>query len=90
MGFLEGYTSINYGDPDHQSKFDTLLSIVPPTFTIRDIFGLARVLFPLMIQFLILALDYTLDAVDTSIKGEQKVNISELYDEVLTKQEQIL
>lgn len=85
MGVFEGYTSINYGDPDHQSKFDILMSLVPPTFTIKDVFALARAIFPLMIQFCILALDYTLDAVDTSVKGAEKGNIAELYDEILTK-----
>jgi hypothetical protein len=86
MGAFEGYTSINYGDPDHQSKFETLMSLVPPSFTIKDVFALGRAVFPLMIQFVILALDYTLDAVDTSVKDEDKGNIAELYDEILTKQ----
>ena len=86
MGAFEGYTSINYGDPDHQSKFETLMSLVPPSFTIKDVFALGRAVFPLMIQFVILALDYTLDAVDTSVKDADKGNNAELYDEILTKQ----
>jgi hypothetical protein len=57
---------------------------------IRDIFTLMRAIFPLLIQFLILALDYTLDAVDTADKGEAKVNISELYDEILSKQKSLV
>jgi len=50
------------------------------------------VLFPLLVQFVILALDYTLDAVDTCGKDgdNAKVNITELYDEILTKQGRIL
>ena len=90
MGIFEGYTSLNYGDPDHQSKFETLMSLVPPTFTIKDVFALGRAVFPLMIQFIILALDYTLDAVDTSEKAVEKGNIAELYDEILIKQSVLL
>ena len=85
MGVFEGYTMLNYGDPDHQSKFEALISLFPPSFMIRDIFTLMRAIFPLLIQFFILALDYTIDAVDTTDKGEAKVNISELYDEILSK-----
>jgi hypothetical protein len=93
MGIFEGYTSINFGDPDHQAKFDTLMSMFPSTYTIRDIFGLMRVLFPLLVQFVILALDYTLDAVDTSEKGRDglaQANITEIYDDILMKQGRIL
>jgi hypothetical protein len=52
---------------------------------IKDIFTLMRVLFPLLVQLVILALDYTLDAIDTADKSEEKVNVSELYDEILCK-----
>jgi hypothetical protein len=81
MGAFEGYTSLNYGDPDHQSKFETLMSFFPASFTIKDIFAFGRAIFPLMVQFIILAMDYTLDAIDTSMDaGQQNTNISELYD----------
>jgi hypothetical protein len=90
LGVFEGYTSVNFGDPDHQVKFDTLISLFPSTYTIRDIFGLVRVMFPLLVQFVVLALDYTLDAVDTSDRQEQPVNITELYDDILMKQGRIL
>jgi hypothetical protein len=52
---------------------------------IRDIFTLMRAIFPLLIQLTILALDYTLDAVDTADKSQAKVSVSELYDEILSK-----
>ena len=90
LGAFEAYTSVNFGDPDHQAKFDTLISFFPSTFTIRDIFSLVRVMFPLLVQFVILAFDYTLDAVDTSERQEEQVNITELYDDILTKQGRIL
>ena len=57
----------------------------PPSLMIRDIFTLMRAIFPLLIQLTILALDYTLDAVDTADKSQAKVNVSELYDEILSK-----
>ena len=39
-----------------------------------------------MFQFVILALDYTLDAIDTQDKADEKGNISEIFDEILGKQ----
>ncbi len=57
---------MNYGDPDRQAMFETLKTFFPESLTMRDIFQLLRLIFPLLIQFVILALDYTLDAVDTT------------------------
>ena len=57
---------MNYGDPDRQARFETLKTFFPESLTMRDIFQLLRLIFPLLIQFVILALDYTLDAVDTT------------------------
>jgi hypothetical protein len=37
MGVFEGYTQMNYGDPDHMSRFELVKSIFPENFTMKDI-----------------------------------------------------
>jgi hypothetical protein len=37
MGIFEGYTQMNYGDPDHMVTFEFVKSIFPENFTMKDI-----------------------------------------------------
>jgi hypothetical protein len=37
MGVFEGYTQMNYGDPDHMVRFEYVKSIFPENFTMKDI-----------------------------------------------------
>lgn len=61
MGVFEGYTAMNYGDPDHMQRFELLKSIFPDSYTMKDNLQLLRAIFPLLFQFVILCLDYTFD-----------------------------
>jgi hypothetical protein len=65
MGIFEGYTQMNYGDPDHMHRFELVKSIFAENFTMKDILQFLRSLFPLFFQLIIFILDYTLDSVDT-------------------------
>jgi hypothetical protein len=37
MGIFEGYTQMNYGDPDHMHRFELVKSIFAENFTMKDI-----------------------------------------------------
>lgn len=36
MAVFEGYTKLNYGDPDLNDKFDKLIYIMPRTYTMGE------------------------------------------------------
>lgn len=57
---------MNYGDPDHQELFERVKALFPRDRMMSENLKLVRALFPLLFQFLILLLDYTLDAIDTT------------------------
>ena len=37
MGVFEGYTQMNYGDPDYMDRFELVKSIFPEKYTMKDI-----------------------------------------------------
>ena len=37
LGVFEGYTQMNYGDPDHMDRFEMLKRLFPENFTMKDI-----------------------------------------------------
>ena len=100
MGVFEGYTQMNYGDPDHMVRFEFVKSIFPENFTMKDIVSsffkskliqlqYLRSVFPLFYQLIIFILDYTLDSVDT-MKAEEKIPMSEIYQNIITKQDELI
>ncbi len=101
MGVFEGYTQMNYGDPDHMVRFEFVKSIFPENFTMKDIVSCffknslaiqlqyLRSVFPLFFQLIIFILDYTLDSVDT-MKAEEKIPMSEIYQNIITKQDELI
>lgn len=42
MGVFEGYTQMNYGDPDHMDRFELVKSIFPEKYTMKDIVPLIQ------------------------------------------------
>lgn len=86
MGVFEGYTQMNYGDPDHMHRFELVKRIFPENFTMKDIMQFLRSLFSMFFQLIIFILDYTLDSVDT-MKPEEKIPMSEIYQNIITTQD---
>lgn len=52
MGVFEGYTQMNYGDPDHMHRFELVKRIFPENFTMKDIVSISLLLYEHVVAIL--------------------------------------
>jgi len=61
IGVFEFYTKVWYGDENYEKIINVVMTFVPNDYTVGEALRVIRKMMPIILQFLILALDNSFD-----------------------------
>jgi hypothetical protein len=85
IGVFEFYAKIWYGDEKHEQWLNMALTIVPSNYTIGEALRVFRKMMPLLLQFILLALDNSFDVL--AADAEESL---EIITRIVLRQDQII